>query len=263
VVMAILVSSIALVSTLLVLRSINWPVPEHIRLAAVVMGGVVGGMVAFYAVVTARREATEDELRSSVEGLQATLSELRQHEFVTRRELGLILHGTVQSALHAAVMRLAAHPAPDTALLSEIRRDISAATARLDAPQGSDALLVDTLADIAELWDGTCTVRWTLDHQTLRLLVESPAAAASVAEITRECVANAIRHGQATEVWITIARSGDRVVVTSLDNGPASTDWSPGMGTRLLDELTMWWTHETADPGTRVQAVVVVSRSHE
>lgn len=255
------VSSIALTGTLVTLRVIDWPVPEHIRLAAVVMGAVVGGIVAFYSVVTSRREVMESDLRASIEDLEVTLSALRQYEFVTRRELGVILHGSVQSALHAASMRLAAHPHPDDVLLAQIRSDIAQAIGRLDSPGSPDVLLVDTLSDIAELWNGTCAVRWTVDHRTVRLMVESPTASASVAEITRECVANAIRHGGATDVWITIGSTGDRIVVTALDNGTRITDWRPGLGTLLMDELCLAWTHEPAHPGTRLTAEVVMDRA--
>lgn len=256
-----LLSMVVIWSTLVLIRALGSPSPYKIGLAAAFMGAAVGALTAAYAVITARRAATEEELRSSIDDLQVALSVLRQHEFVSSRELGYVLHGSVQSALHAAAMRLAAHPHPDEELLRSIRRDIADATARLEGSSSPSTMLVDTLADIAELWDGTCTVRWTLDHRTVRLLVESPSAATSVAEITRECVGNAIRHGRATDVWITIATSGDRVVLTTLDNGTTVTTWTPGLGSRMLDEMCVSWRHESADPGTRVVAELATAQA--
>ena len=228
--------------------------PNTSLLLTFISGGLAGTLAATFAIANERRLTTERDLLRSIDELQMQLSVLRQHEFVTRKELSYILHGSVQSALHVAAMRLGSQEVPDVNLLTAIRKDIEDATARLETPASPDALLIDTLADIAELWDGSCTVKWTLDHRTIRKLVDFPVAASCVAEITRECVGNAIRHGQATEIWITITESVDRITLTSLDNGTVETDWVPGMGSKMLSEMCLSWTHSLDPKGTRVIA---------
>ena len=228
-------------------------------LGTLIGGGLAGILAAALALANERRLSIERELRSSIDELQVKLNILRQHEFVTRRELSYILHGSVQSALHVAAMRLASDAKPDANLMNAIRRDIEIATARLDTPASADALLIDTLSDIAELWDGTCSVKWTLDHRTIRKLVDSPVAASCIAELTRECIGNAIRHGHATEVWITITENVDRVILTSLDNGMVETDWKPGMGSGMMNEMCLSWSHSREPQGTRVTAEIAVS----
>jgi signal transduction histidine kinase len=235
--------------------------PNTSLLITLIGGGLSGTLAATFALANERRSSTERDLRISIEELQVKLSILRQHEFVTRKELSYILHGSVQSALHVASMRLASQGEPDATLLSAIRRDIEIATARLETPASADALLIDTLSDIAELWDGTCSVKWTLDHRTIRRLVDSPVAASCVAEIARECIGNAIRHGQATQVRITITEAVDRVTVTSLDNGTAATEWKPGMGSEMLNEMCLSWSHSTNAEGTRVSAEIATSET--
>ena len=233
--------------------------PNTSLLITLTGGGLSGILAATFALANERRLSTERDLRSSIEELQMKLSILRQHEFVTRKELSYILHGSVQSALHVAAMRLASHAEPDASLLTAIRRDIEIATARLESPASADALLIDTLSDIAELWDGTCSVKWTLDHRTIRRLVDSPVAASCVAEISREFIGNAIRHGNATEVWITITDSVDRVTLTSLDNGTVTTDWKPGMGSEMMNEMCLSWSYSVDSEGTRVTAEIAAS----
>ena len=230
--------------------------PTTSFLITLIGGGVAGTLAATFALANERRSSTERELRISIAELEMKLSILRQNEVVTRKELSYVLHGSLQSALHVAVMRLDAQSAPDASLLTEIRRDIEMATTRLETPESADVLLTDTLADIAELWDGTCSVKWTLDYRTIRRLVDSPTAASCVAEITRECVGNAIRHGQATEVWLTVTESADRITLTSLDNGTAETDWAPGMGSKMLDEMCLSWSHSVGPKGTQVTAEI-------
>lgn len=228
--------------------------PSTSLVITLISGGFAGVLAATFAMANERRLSDEGDLRISIDELHVQLSILRQHEFVTRKELSYILHGSVQSALHVAAMRLVSQEVPDVNLLTAIRRDIKDATARLETPASPDALLIDTLSDIAELWDGTCSVRWSMDHRTIRRLVDFPVAASCVAEITRECVGNAIRHGNATEIWITISVSEDRITLTSLDNGTVETEWKPGMGSKMLNEMCLSWSHSLDPKGTCVTA---------
>ena len=242
--------------------ALRLPVPGAVTWAGFAVGAILGASACMYAAVTGRLEATRSELEESIHALDHARGVLRQHEFLTRRRLSYVLHGSLQSALHAAAIRLASDPNPNAELIADVRRDIESAMAKLDITEPSAVLIVDTLSDIAELWDGSCTVRWTLDHRTLRTLTISPAAAVSVLEITRECVSNAIRHGGATEVWVTIAGAGDHVIVTALDNGSGlSAGMRAGLGTAMLDQLSSGWTRRREDSGTRVDVRVPLAPS--
>ena len=253
-----LVGGASLSLALVIQRSIGLAVPAFVQSAGALVGIVVGVITAVFVAVDARRTATEEDLRASIASLESLAGVLRQHAFAARRHLSSLLHGTIQSTLHAAAMRLAAPGTPTPMLLREVRADIVTAVARLDEPHEAPVRIIDMLSDIAELWDGTCTVRWTLDHQTVHVLSTSASLAMSAAEITRECVTNAIKHGGATEVWITIARSGDRVVLSALDNGSGIVDGTPGLGSRLLDESCAVWRRESTSDGTQVTAELVV-----
>jgi signal transduction histidine kinase len=173
----------------------------------------------------------------------------------------------LQSALTAAAMRLASQPDPDVESIAEIRRSISLAVAKIDAPNDSYILLIGTLNDIADLWKGACEVHWTLGYRTVRILVESPSAAVSVAEIARESVGNAVRHGSATNVWITISEPDesltsdlqprDRIMVSVRDDGHGmDPDWKPGLGSQMLDELCLEWNRVSGLSGTYLNAVI-------
>lgn len=235
-------------------------VPPDLMTPALLIGAVWGGLIAAYAVANARRAETEADLRQSVDRLRASSSILRRSAFVAQRRLAFIVHGSIQSALHAAAIRLGALSTVDAAAIAGVRADLRAALSVLDGNSSPHSMLTDTLQDISELWDGTCTVRWTMDHRTIRALVESPDAAMSAAEISRECVSNAIRHGRASEVWITITRSGEHILVTSLDDGSGPPDdSSPGLGSTLFDELCDDWNLQRLDEHTRVQARLATS----
>lgn len=237
------------------------PVPRFINGAAFLVGAIVATLIALHAAVDQRRADTEEALRTSILELQEAPSLLRQHSFAARRHLSYVIHGSIQSALHAAALRLATMENPDETLIASIRQDISVATARLDEPVSPHVMLVDTLQEIADLWSGTCDVRWSMDHRTVRAVAESPVAAMSITEIVRECVTNAVRHGRAHTVTVRLQRSGDgRVVLEIADDGVASEAPAvPGLGSHMLDEMCVTWERTSGKSGTRVVAEVATS----
>lgn len=256
------VTAVILPMALLVQSAVGLPVPIGIVNAAVVVGAIVGTLTSLAVAVDSRRSSTEEQLRESVEQLTIATSLLRQEVFVTQRNLGYVIHGSIQSALYAAAMKLSSTQVGSAENVYSARNDILSAVTRLDAMNVRRSILVDTLADIAELWDDTCVVRWTIDHKTVRLLAEYPHAAASAGEIARECVSNAIRHGSATEVWVTISQVDEHVQVTALDNGKGVDDSRQvGLGSRMLDEVCVSWRRESSGSGTSVVAELATGGS--
>jgi nitrate/nitrite-specific signal transduction histidine kinase len=150
----------------------------------------------------------------------------------------------------------------DRDLITTIRFDLEAAIARIDTSGSAYVMLVQTLADLVELWEGTAQVSWTMNHRTVRLLAESPPTASSVGEIVTECTSNSIRHGRAQHVKFAIEAFGDVIRVTVIDDGsgvPAIIE--PRLGTRMLDELCLNWERTSNREGTTLIADLATERS--
>lgn len=252
------VGGASVLSSVLVQPLLGLPVPRFINGAAFLVGAMVAALIALYAAADQRRADTEEALRTSILELVEASSLLRQHVFAARRHLSHVIHGSIQSSLHAAALRLAAMETPDEAVISTIRQDISEATARLDEPVSPYVMLVDTLQEIAELWSGTCDVSWTMDHRTVRAVAESPVAAMSITEIVRECVTNAVRHGRARSVTVRIHRSAEGRVMLDIADDGVGVDASavPGLGSHMLDEMCISWQRTSGQSGTQVVAEV-------
>ena len=59
---------------------------------------------------------------------------------------------------------------------------------------------------------------WNVDDDAVDAEL-APGATLQVLRIVREAFTNVIKHAQATVVWLTLARAGDRIELTVLDNG--------------------------------------------
>ena len=70
--------------------------------------------------------------------------------------------------------------------------------------------------------------------------------------MVEEGIANAIQHGAATEVTVSIAHEQGDIVIRITDNGSGPKAGRVGLGSKLLDELAPGWTLEAQPEGTRL-----------
>jgi two-component sensor histidine kinase len=107
-----------------------------------------------------------------------------------------------------------------------------------------EPLICSIIAEIleAEGWAST-----SVDHE----------AAEALHIVSLEMISNAIRHGHATEIAITMVRSTpETVTVTAVNNGThVSVGHRAGLGMALYDELAAHWSLTNGDRVT-VTAVV-------
>jgi hypothetical protein len=76
----------------------------------------------------------------------------------------------------------------------------------------------------------------------------------------KESVTNAIRHGKARLVEISIQDLNDGSIQIEVTNdGETNLLGSPGVGSQILDEITMNWSRESLGDEVRVTAQVALA----
>ena len=253
------IGALGLVLSVYVEEALGLPVPEYVMYGAPLAGLLLGLSIATYAAVSYRRSETERELQGYIDALSTASSLLTQHLFIERRNLSYVIHGSLQSALYAGSMRLLANPLPSQELVSSIRHDIALAAQRLDAHTVVGVRLEQTLHELSHMWSGECDVQWTMSERTELLLAAAPVTEASVGEIAREFITNAIRHGEATTVIVKIVVEQGSVQVTCHDDGRGVSAFaSRGVGSRMLDELCTRWDRTWDGRQTSVTAEIAI-----
>lgn len=200
------------------------------------------------------------ELLESTEQLRASLVRLHQVEWFQRKALSRALHGPVQSAATAAALRLDAAVRSGTAT-DQLVDDVRAALLReVDVLDGAaqPPLPVDQLADrLAGTWAGLCAVQLDVDEAGFRALTDDAVLRSTAHEIMTEAVSNAVRHGRAQEVAITVSMdTGDTEILSLVvdDDGHGEIGASSGLGTQILDQCALRWSLETTADGRRLCA---------
>lgn len=206
------------------------PLDETAALMILVAVGLLGSSYA--AALFTYRQRVLDRLRLDVDGARARQRAMAQRTADASRRVGSHLHGSLQTRLMVCAGELdRAAEAGDQEAVSEA---LNRAWAILNSPimseeeQGS---ALDVITSYVDRWSGLMEI--TLDLGTgLERLPESSVLAIGV--VLEEGLANAYRHGDASEVSIRISPQGATTVVTLIDNGAFSGAGQPGLGSRRM-----------------------------
>jgi hypothetical protein len=219
-------------------------VGASVVLLLVLVASVGSAFITGYSVILDNeRSRVEQDLQRENETLTHELAVYDQRIWVFRKSWQLMLHGTVQAALTAALTRLSV-PTQDEGLRTAlVRQDIARAEVALQASPVRELDLHRSIAELSTTWRGVCDVSVKVSERAARALKRNFEVMFGVNEIMREAVSNAVRHGGATQVEIEIDRESDEVIdFVSKNNGkPVRSDFSKGVGSQMLDELTLEW----------------------
>jgi signal transduction histidine kinase len=211
-------------------------------------------------VIRTRRKALESEMINVISDLGILNSQLRQEVWLNRRKIAAVLHGSVQGALYAGAIRLAKSEEPSAQEVEQVQTDILKAIGKLDVADGSERL-VDVLDQIKDVWEGAVEIVLPeLDAKTIEVLEANSVAGACVAEVIRESVSNAVKHGQAKHIRVDLELKPNHLaeVTVTNDGEPVSSAAKAGYGSSILDEVAYDWNLESTSGKTVLTARVAV-----
>ena len=256
------VLSVAWTPALLIVRWLGIDVLDRLSLAPTSTLGtmMVGLLLTYGLVVDNQRVSFDAELREANQQLNLELNRTSQLIWHVRQRAAQLLHGSVQASLTAANMRILGTDEVDEDLLEKVRQDLVRATESLTNLDGPNLDLKTSLADLVELWQGVCKVEVSIDDELFDLISANQVTSHCINEIVRESVTNAIRHGKARSVEITVEDLNDgSIQIQITNNGETNLFGSPGVGSQILDEITMNWSRESLGDEVRVTAQVALA----
>lgn len=206
-----------------------------------------------------RRQTELDiELNRILEQQEVLASRLMQRVDDERRELGLVLHGAVQSNLTRAAMDLerwgkAKDPATLPQVIADVRRVLDMVVGAFDVGLASRGDLTEIVHDRLRLWEGAVACECSIDEGADE--AADAAVARGVGDVVGEAVTNAVRHGQANRVDVRIDLEGEWIVVRVRDDGVGPVgSRRPGAGLGHLARVGLAWDLDRV--GDRTQLTV-------
>ena len=192
-------------------------------------------------------EASQIELKQQIEELERETSRFEQQLWSARRNWGYVIHGTVQSSLTAALMHLQTHKGTDKALVETVRQDIRRAAQALRERPVAYGDLQTSIDELGETWAGVCDIDWRIADDARKALLADADLCFCTKEIVKEAVSNAVRHGGATQMTVSLEiESGHTLVLEAVNNGCGlSAAAEAGLGSQIIRELSYFWSLST------------------
>ena len=202
------------------------------------------------------RHLAEQSLAEVNQQIELSNARMRQEIWFAQRNLTWVLHGPVQSALVSATIRLESGADLSAADRESLWSNIVRAYSLLKTSGPSIPDVSGFLTEIRTLWQDVCEVSFTDSSSMIEIISVDPVATSAVIEIVREAVGNAIRHGNATWVEVTILnRAMNLVGLVIVDNGSGVTASAvPGIGSQLFASLSYQWSRDSSPTGTTILA---------
>jgi anti-sigma regulatory factor (Ser/Thr protein kinase) len=206
----------------------------------------------------AQRLNTLTALRSANLEIQIHNSRLRQELWFLKKRYSWFLHGPIQSLLLSAAVQLSSRPVTE-ANLDYVKETITEAQRLLDCDPLHQSDLREVLTQCRDLWVRNCAIQFELPEDLEHRLRESlnTALAVGVAEVSREAIGNAVRHGNATNIDLQFALDDHDIIHVEISNNGAAIpdDASPGLGSELLDDVCLDWERKTDGDITTLHAM--------
>lgn len=183
---------------------------------------------------------------------EQTIATLARGESLAKatEDVALVLHGSVQTQLHACALALEeAAREGDLMLVNQalVRARAVLENLGLDPQATSAFTLEQSLAAQVTQWNGLLDVAVDVDPQVARMTAH---LARHVAAVVEEAIANAVHHGGASRVDVRIGRADEALAISVRDDGRGPQGGSMGLGSRLFSAHGGTWTLERTYDGT-------------
>lgn len=172
------------------------------------------------------------------------------------------IHADVQGKLRAVLLRVKSGGLREDNIsqLTDDLNHIQAVLRELGAEREIDFLA--ELAALKEFWSGVCEIEFDKQPQALQLVSRDRDLAGATVEVIVEAIANAVKHGSAKTVNVTLD-SEDEVLKLSVQNDTnpiRSSVPSTGSGSRRFDDLCRSWSLSERDSLTVFEAELISTK---
>lgn len=192
--------------------------------------------------------AASQSLRSFTASILKTIEEennrlrweaarLNQQIWQSRRRLGKMLHGPIRSILiSAAILWKQKQENPPS--LDSLLEYTTGQFDRLSKPIENPLQALD---ETIELWRENCQIELQINQDELSEIAKDHVASELLSDLLCDAILNSVVHGEANKLDIEIKREPDKLSVKVTDDGKLAEETTPGLGSSMLDENTLWW----------------------
>lgn len=195
------------------------------------------------------------KLDMATQELEWNIARIRETHHQNQRNLARTLHGSVQAKLSSSYLeleRISNVGQVATKKIDQIVSGVRRSIAEIDTHHQDHDDLPKLMAKTQENWASLAEISYQISHHDLALIRNDPLCAFTLFDAIPELVFNAIKHGKANNIHISVVFKNDRSVeLTVRDDGMHElVEVGSGLGTKILNESALYWKRERHDGHT-------------
>ena len=206
----------------------------------------------------------EQDFADLNKALDWEITRARAIQWQQRNRLSRTLHGPIQGAIGGAAVRL------DIALNAKeptehLQRELFGNIIDAIETLNSRELLGDRqemIIQLRKVYADLCEITFTEQTLATERLSNDAICAVAVTELIQEAVGNSIKHGKAKSVSaaVNLLEDGQLEVRVTDDGKPeSSSDQREGLGTKMLNAVSLRWSRNYGKNGTELVAVLPIT----
>jgi len=223
-----------------------------LSIAIVAPAGFVSALLAY----DHERAKNITRLEKALDHVRWMERKLNQELWIEKKRLARYVHSDIQGRVRAAALSSTAGTLADVQKLQQ--ECIAALDLSRELPP-FDRFYADTV----ELWEGVANISLDAEPQALSVISSDSFGLASVVEIVREGIGNAVKHGKAKNIEVSlrvVEQDNPCLEVVVINDGePKSLDSQNGFGSKTIAEISAQWGLESNLGKTKLWAKVPVS----
>ena len=238
----------------------NTLVTYSLSVNAGVAATLLGSLFGINHAATIEMASIETQLTNYEHRLRWTIAAVNGQHWLQKKQFARKIHGPIQSEVAAAAIRIERSLSSGEVTQSgEVAlQNLRDRLAKLLNDTKGVADVRPVLAEIAETWQGLCQIEIELACEDEDLLKRDSVCVETVLEIAREACSNAIRHGAAEHIKLSVNfESTELVKITVTNDGSkADTNSRRGVGSAYLDDCT--YSHSLTQSGVGTVLVATI-----
>ncbi len=233
-------------------------------IADLVLIPILGWLFAGATAAQHQRLRMEKDFADLNKALDWEIARARARQWQQRNRLSRTLHGPIQGAIGGAAVRLdiaLKDKEPTDHLQRELFGNIIEAIETLNSRE----LLGDRnqmITQLRKVYAGLCEITFTEQALATERLGNDAICAVAVTELVQEAIGNSIQHGKSKSASATVNLLEEgQIEVRVSDNGRPenASDQREGLGTKMLNAVSLRWSRSYGKDGTELVAVLPIA----
>jgi len=185
-------------------------------------------------------------IEKTTKDLSWGVSRIRNEQHQRSRNLGRKLHGEIQAQFASAFLIIQNNqndPAKAQSMVIDLASGLEKDVEKLSDISTKNQKLDEMIEKLKQTWQGVAVINFEANQEVIENVDKDILCSTALLDIIPELCFNSIKHGQASEVEVSLTHINPKTILLQVKNNGlvGDKDSQKGLGTKLLDECAISW----------------------